>query len=315
VLADNRAGADGGAIGILCANLPNLRVGADVIFFGNRASAAFQINPADIPLYNAQILTRSFTSPFVYGYNNYDIGYATCGGEPYVFTADVSLSAVKSAEGAPLTAGAFSFGVFDETGALLAVAQNDASGDVIFPTLSFTEAEIHSYTIRELTPSGGGWTTDDTVYPVLISVTEDEEGNPVAEVTYPDGFPAFTNLYETPVPTPAYLALRARKIVCGTCLVPQMFTFGVFDQNGVEVARAKNDGAGTIIFPALTFPEADVYTYTIRERNPSGCGWTTDTRVYPVIVTVTENEQGGLQAVADYPNGLPTFINRYTPSC
>ena len=67
-----------------------------------------------------------------------------------------------------------------------------------------------------------------------------------------------------------------------------------------------------INFPALTFTKPGIYEYTVKELTPSGEEWTTDDRVYRVIVTVTENGSGALEATAEYPDGLPYFANIYS---
>ncbi|MCL2499665.1 MAG: hypothetical protein FWE90_04920 [Defluviitaleaceae bacterium] len=66
-----------------------------------------------------------------------------------------------------------------------------------------------------------------------------------------------------------------------------------------------------INFPALTFTSPGVYTYTVRELTPSDAEWETDGRVYRAVVTVTENDDGNLEAHVDYPDGFPEFVNGY----
>lgn len=73
VIDSNVASINGG--GIWVGNLANLKVFANVVFRNNSASVAYQIKPADIPLYQTQILTSSVTVPFTYAYNNFDINY------------------------------------------------------------------------------------------------------------------------------------------------------------------------------------------------------------------------------------------------
>jgi pilin isopeptide linkage protein len=69
-----------------------------------------------------------------------------------------------------------------------------------FPKLTFTASGKYSYTVKELTPSGGGWKTDGRVYRIVVNVDEDENGELVAKVEYPDGFPSFVNKYSKPPP-------------------------------------------------------------------------------------------------------------------
>jgi len=66
-----------------------------------------------------------------------------------------------------------------------------------------------------------------------------------------------------------------------------------------------------INFPALEFTTPGVYSYTIEELTPSDEYWETDNRVYRAVVTVTQNEDGTLEARVDYPDGFPKFENRH----
>jgi pilin isopeptide linkage protein len=66
-------------------------------------------------------------------------------------------------------------------------------------------------------------------------------------------------------------------------------------------------------FPEICYSKAGVYEYTVRETSVSGDGWITDTREYPVIVTVTDDGKGNLTAHTEYPQGVPEFVNKYEP--
>jgi uncharacterized repeat protein (TIGR02543 family) len=75
-VTDNSApNGSGGGIWVLYQQLADVNAGPDVTFANNSASQAYEIAPGDIPLHNAHILTHTFTQPFEYGYNNYDIAY------------------------------------------------------------------------------------------------------------------------------------------------------------------------------------------------------------------------------------------------
>lgn len=81
-VSGNKAAVDGG--GVWTDALTNLTVGLNAVFSNNRASAAYDRNPADDELYAAQILGTNWTSPFIQGYNNYDINYRY--GTPVAYT-------------------------------------------------------------------------------------------------------------------------------------------------------------------------------------------------------------------------------------
>ncbi|MDR3051222.1 MAG: hypothetical protein LBU67_05820 [Oscillospiraceae bacterium] len=310
-------GGSGGGIWIAYANLANLNIGPNVTFAGNSASAAYDRNPIDDPAYFAHIEGTHWTVPFTQGYNNYDIAYT----RGNVLTL-VSLTGQKSAAGAPLTDGQFQFGIYDESGNLVTTATNDAAGNISFQPIAFVAGQVPgppapfcggAFTVRELTPSGGGWATDSTVYPVYVFTEPDASGSCVATsaialIDYPNGAPAFVNTY---LAAPANVNLAAQKSAVGAPLPASRFTFAVFGENGSPVVTAANDANGRVNFPALAFTAPGVYSYTIRETTPPGGGWAVDTRAYQAVVTVTDNGQGQLVTSVNYPQGMPAFVNTY----
>jgi pilin isopeptide linkage protein len=70
---------------------------------------------------------------------------------------------------------------------------------------------------------------------------------------------------------------------------------------------------GIVEFPEICFTEPGKYNYTIRETTQTNQRWVTDDRIYRAIITVTENKNGSLTAVVEYPDGFPAFVNRYCP--
>lgn len=66
-----------------------------------------------------------------------------------------------------------------------------------------------------------------------------------------------------------------------------------------------------ISFPELTFTAPGKYFYTIKELTPSCHVWETDSRTYRVEATVVEDAHGKLVASINYPDGMPTFVNKY----
>jgi pilin isopeptide linkage protein len=296
---NNSAGLDGGAIYIPYANLANLNVASGTTFSGNSASAAYNRNPIDDPTYIEHIQGTQWTSPFTQGYNNYDISYTNG-----TRAAILNFEAIKTATGAPLSAGQFSFGIYDQSGALIAIATNDALGRIIFPAFTL-EPEEHQLYMREITSSGNGWTTDSAVYPFTVIVTD--EG--IAQVIPPEAISS--NTFNNTYAAPANVNLIATKTAVGAALPEGMFSFGVFDSNGSLVSSAYNGSNGNISFPAVSIDKPGMYYYTIRETTPSGGGWTTDGTVYPVVVTATDNGMGQLVTSVSYPEGQPVFVNTF----
>jgi pilin isopeptide linkage protein len=308
-ITNNTAGHDGGGIWIAYAELSNLTVASDVIFSENKASRAFNRNPIDDALYFSHIFATHWTIPFTQGYNNFDISYTN--GTPFAFPTDVTLNAIKIAVGAPLIAEAFTFTVFDQNGNPIATATNNDIGDVTFPAITFDMPGVFTFIVRE-TDFPEGWTPDLRVFPVIVTVTDNGAGQLVASISFPDGFPSFTNTFEQPL-QPTTATIQAKKILCGACLCDNDFTFAVFDQSGNEVSRATNDACGNIVFPALTFTQPGVFNFTVRDLNPSSCSFVTDDSIFTVMVTVTNNGSGHLVSNVSYPDGLPVFVNHFCP--
>ena len=113
-------------------------------------------------------------------------------------------------------------------------------GSIAFPELTFDAPGVYEYTMKEETPSGDGWITDDKVIRVTIIVEDDGHGHLVALIQYPDGFPEFTNTYTV---TPARIKITGCKYAIGAPLPAGKFTFGLYDEAGNLVATTTNGPA------------------------------------------------------------------------
>lgn len=191
----------------------------------------------------------------------------------------------------------------------------ESVGVVNFSPVTFTTPGVYNFTIRELTPSGDGWTTDKSVYPVIVTVTADQTGQLVARADYPEGKPTFVNTYKCKPCRPAKACLRSEKIVCGACIGKNKFEFTVFDKSGIKVAQVHNNQNGDVEFPPLTFDKSGTYNYTIKETAAPSDDWTMDKRTYPVVIKVHECDEKRLIAKVCYPEGFPVFKNKYVPKC
>ncbi|MCL2046388.1 MAG: S-layer homology domain-containing protein [Oscillospiraceae bacterium] len=105
-------------------------------------------------------------------------------------------------EGASMSAGQFSFTVYDG-GYQIATATNDAAGNIAFPVLEFSQQGTYYYIIKETMSDGSyyGWYADESEHDVEIIVTQGASGL-VARVNYlndedPDenSYPEFINRY------------------------------------------------------------------------------------------------------------------------
>jgi pilin isopeptide linkage protein len=219
----------------------------------------------------------------------------------------------KVVSGGTLNAGQFTFGLYNESGELVSTATNGADGVVFFPPMSFDKTGVFDYTIKEISPSGGGWTSDTRSFIYRATVTDNGSGQLSIADTYPLGSPRFMNLYRAaPAVTTAAQTPKAVKIVTGGTLSDGQFNFGVYDEQGNLLENAVNDAAGNVTFAPLSFSRAGVYNYTVRESTPDGAGYTTDKTSYPYKITVTDDGNGHLVAVTDPENPNFSFNNTYT---
>ena len=77
-----------------------------------------------------------------------------------------------------LTGGEFTFGLY-EGDKQLQTTDNIAGGSFAFEAIEYHEAGDHTYTVKEIIPTGReeGMIYDETVYTVKVSVTDDNKGN------------------------------------------------------------------------------------------------------------------------------------------
>ena len=113
-------------------------------------------------------------------------------------------------------------------------------GEIEFEELIFTEPGVYTYTVKELTGSSDGWTTDISIFEVVVTVVDDGYGNLVATTEYLEGFPTFENLYEV---KPAVIIISGCKKAIGAPLPSGKFHFGLYDDENNLVATAANGPA------------------------------------------------------------------------
>ena len=133
-----------------------------------------------------------------------------------VYTAPTTTAQIKAiklltGDQATLLADQFTFELRDEDGKLVATAKNDASGNVSFNPITYGTVGTYSYTLREICPETDddaatpgiqqdGFTYDETVYRVSVSVDASEQGGLTAVVTYNEGADGTTgDAVKTPV--------------------------------------------------------------------------------------------------------------------
>ena len=218
----------------------------------------------------------------------------------------------KSLVGRELVEGEFLFELV-ENGQVVARGANDAAGNVSMSAVTYTTAGEHDYVLREVGAgtTHNGVTFDGKSIAIHTSVVDNGEGSLVVEhaLATDDANAAFVNTYAHGTTS---VVLGATKVLSGRALADGQFTFVLTAEDGT-VYQAKNDAAGSVAFPALTFAEPGTYVYTISEVNDKQANVTYDTATYQVVVNVVDDGQGNLVATVAYDDGAaPTFKNSYT---
>lgn len=200
-----------------------------------------------------------------------------------------------------------------ENGQVVARGTNDAAGNVAMSVVTYTTAGEHDYVLREVGAgtTHNGVTFDGKSIAIHTKVVDNGEGSLVVKhaLATDDANAAFVNTYAHGTTS---VVLGATKVLSGKALADGQFTFALTAEDGT-VYQAKNDAAGSVAFPALTFAEPGTYVYTISEVNDKQANVTYDTATYQVVVNVVDDGQGNLVATVAYDGGAaPTFKNSYT---
>ena len=225
-------------------------------------------------------------------------------------TGQITVS--KSLVGRELVEGEFLFELV-ENGQVVARGANDAAGNVAMGAVRYTTAGEHDYVLREVGAgtTHNGVTFDGKSIAIHTKVVDNGEGSLVVEHAFAtdDVNATFVNTYARGTTS---VVLGATKVLSGKALADGQFTFVLTAEDGT-VYQAKNDAAGSVAFPALTFAEPGTYVYTISEVNDKQANVTYDTATHRVVVNVVDDGQGNLVATVAYDEGAaPTFKNSYT---
>lgn len=242
-------------------------------------------------------------------------------------TADATIEATKILKGKDLTAGAFTFGLYQgdtTTVDPIQTVQNDKDGKIKLILTGLTIGE-YGYTLKEVADSDSTITYDSTAVKVHVSVKADGD-KAKATVTYDDknDAPTFTNKYQ-PAETLATLTAKKSYVKSDNTqatLKGGEFTFDLYEgdltaeqlKGKQPIQTAKNGEDGTVTFPAINYTKAGEYKYTIVEQKGDLSHVVYDDAVHHAVVKVVDNA-GQLEASVTYDDGktvAPTFTNTYT---
>lgn len=234
--------------------------------------------------------------------------------------------------GIQLQAGQYEFTcVEDKTGGQVGTAKtNDQRGDVLFDTISYTKTGVYDYTLSEVHGDRGGVTYDAAKHHVRVTVTDNGEGQLLADVKYDNGtnIPEFTNTYHAQPATDNPTAVKKMTSSKGNkyTLKGEDFAFTLQQQSApANVSNAdqtkRNDQQGNIRFDQLSFPLVGTYVFTMSEQDTTVPGVTKDGTVATITYVVKDVDHTGKLAVVSKTvtpitgaNGENiTFTNHYSP--
>ena len=234
--------------------------------------------------------------------------------------------------GIRLQAGQYEFKcVEDKTGGQAGtVKTNDQQGNILFDTISYTKTGVYDYTLSEVHGDRGGVTYDATKHHVRVTVTDNGEGQLLADVKYDNGtnIPEFTNTYHAQPATDNPTAVKKMTSSKGNkyTLKGEDFAFTLHQQSApADVSNAdqtkRNDQQGNIRFDQLSFPLVGTYVFTMSEQDTTVPGVTKDGTVATITYVVKDVDHTGKLAVVSKTvapttgaNGKNiTFTNYYSP--
>lgn len=217
-----------------------------------------------------------------------------------------------------LNAGDFSFTMSSTNGGPLpaeATVANDAAGNISFGAITFAKDDLagsmektFDYVVSE---SGNkpGVTNDADEHSFSITVKDNGDGTMSAVASELAGF---VNTYS--VKATSYSMnqdVQIGKSLTGRDLVDGEFEFELVEGDDV-VATARNAADGSVKFPAVTYDKPGTHNYAVREVEGVKTGVEYDKNTYSIVVTVTDNGDGSLQAKAEASAPI-VFRNTYVP--
>ena len=259
----------------------------------------------------------------------------------------------------PLFSGMFQFELMGKDGAPMpagavdgkAKTNVDATGRFAFGQVKFDENDVnphgapktYEYELCEINSGEAGMTYDATVWHIFVTVSLDETGTVVLNVTnrraLADGalgeaeLITFDNSYEAEPAVVNGFVHGTKTLMGRDALDGEKFTFSLTQVSGpedgctgfsatAEVADAKDHEAKSFDFGTATFTRAGTYVFEVREvapAKPAG-GMDYDGRSYTVTVKVAD--EGGKLVVQSTTYSdeaardveAATFINTYRPA-
>ena len=227
------------------------------------------------------------------------------------------ITAKKVLTGRDLKAGEFSFELV-EGNDVVARGTNAADGKITMDKITYTEADEHTYTLREVkVDADNGITYSTAAYTIVTAVTDDGNGKLTVKHELQDVEKAiFENAYSvTPNNSSVTDKIKATKVLTGRDLKEGEFSFELVE-GGKVVATGTNAADGKIAMSEITYNEPGKHAYTLREvPGDANNGITYDSKTYAIETTITDNGKGELVAKHELKgDNEAKFNNSYKPN-
>jgi len=199
---------------------------------------------------------------------------------------------------------------------------------------SYTKTGSYYYVIVEGQTTSPGVTTDKAEHHVTVTVTTNENGEPVVTQSVLRLGTTTSNANEDIFFRNTYKAAPVSEVIQGTKslltdkvskdLEHGMFTFSL-SENGQVIDTAENTAfTGAFAFDQITYTEVGTHVYTVKEVIPDVAdrepGVEYDTSEYTVTINITDEGNGQLQASKHIQkvgetgtSAAITFENKYEP--
>lgn len=223
----------------------------------------------------------------------------------YASTGTLKVTGQVILTGKDLREGEFALALYRDGKQVLS-ALCDGRGNVAFDGLALTPADVGilELSLGQIPSNESGIVFDETVYPLVVTVTDDGEGVITGEYATP---PAFRNRYEAK----GEAAITSEVNLVGRMLSENSFTL-TLSENG-EILRTKtNDAEGVVRFDPIVYGLDDVGThiYEISETGTTEAGVPLSSEKQIVTVNVSDAGGGVLKTVIS-GNGY-VFRNSFT---
>ncbi len=213
-----------------------------------------------------------------------------------------------SLKGRELKNDEFAFALVEHD-SVVATARSDKNGRAGFDIFYNTDdTGAHTYQVMQLDTGHKGVTIQNRRYTVRVNVTDRGTGELETAVEYPENGIAYVNTYTAS----GELKVNAQVILAGRELSEKQFMLALY-RDGKKIMTAQCDAMGRVAFDALPVTQDDVGLLSLELGQIPGneAGITYDGTVYPLLVTVKDNGQGGI--TCEYAE-TPAFRNSYQAS-